>query len=308
MRDLTKIDLPKIPRTGGRTPFGLSALPVEAVATWLVWLEREALRVLSRRPKADRQFRRTLALSRAMVRLETWLGRACTWNRMAARKRTAMATEAGRAEVLAALGGEAAAERWERRAAGLGKAREARPDWYWDFKARERAEAAIVFDPISGSVPSHVQGASSDMTGVLGEQARPMEAPGQARGQLGDRVRFRWAALPRAGKRLSVARGYRIAERRLPNEMPIPVWPCEVVKAKAYADMESRVADAVAAHAAQLAAVRKADATKRARPDARDAGQYRPSPSGSRFAAGRAAFHRDNQPLYAARHGHDHHP
>ena len=271
------IRMPRLPRRTGTAPFPLASLPVAGLLVAIDALEREVLRL--QRGRLDAGFRRTLALVRQLVGVDAAYWRVAAWNRFVERKRRVVkALErdgAGfRERLLEALGGVAACERWERRAAGLAAfpnraPREARPEWYWEFKARERA-AAEDDKPLS---PGSSRG--------LYREGQTTAAPAQGRGQgiLGDE--FRLPYLPPATRQSYPARGgarggTRATSQSL-DDMPVPVWPCEVLEGAVHDAVMARVAEAVAEKDAELARQAAAKKTRKgmATRDPRDAGGLR---------------------------------
>ena len=283
------IRMPRLPRRTGTAPFPVASLPVAGLLVAIDALEREVLRL--QRGRQDGGFRRTLALVRQLVGVDAAYWRVAAWNRFVERKRRVLeALERDgvgyRERLLESLGGVAACERWERRAAGLAAfpnraPREARPEWYWAFKAEERA--------------ARENGTRETLTD---------EAPGRARGcgktlgrgrveVHGEVVSVRLPALPsRVGmaRKACTPRGNTRAASPALDDAPVPVWPREVLEGAVHDAVMARVAEAVAEKDAELA--RQAAAKRE------------PKRRNERGGAPvRMAGHASNEPLYAALHG-----
>ena len=282
----------RLPRRTGRVPFPLRTFSVAPLCMAIDAIERELLRLA--RGRLDGSFVKTLALVRQLVTVDATYWRVAAWNRFVERKRKVMAWarragaegEAARGELVEALGGVAACERWERRAAGLAAfpnraPREARPDWYWTFKAEERAARENrTRETLTDEAPGRARGCGKTL--------------GRGRVEVhGEVVSVRLPALPsRVGmaRKACTPRGNTRAASPALDDAPVPVWPCEVLEGAVHDAVMARVAEAVAEKDAELA--RQAAAKRE------------PTRWNERGGAPvRMAGHASNEPLYAALHG-----
>ena len=297
--DIPDIPPARLPRRSGREPFGLVEFPLAGLLAAIAWLEGEVVRIGRMRKmearsgvavssRTDAGFVRTWRLVRRLVRGDAIYWRLAAWNRMVRAKRAVLEDDAARGGLLERLGGVAACERWERRAAGLAawagrQKREARPEWYWALKARERAAAAERAEaraesalPDAGHPESHIKDAHTNDAPSPGlsrgrlRLAMPTAAPGRARGQGALGSVFTLPALPPATRKSYPARGGTRGVSPSLEDAPIPVWPCELLEAEVHGAMMERVRAAVAEKDRELAAQRQAQRAASGRAPGRD--------------------------------------
>lgn len=200
----------------------LKALPTEALERAVERCETAAgfwtaLDLWGR--ERDPLFTKLARTLRRWIRVETLLGRLEAHNRRVAEKRAVLATEDSRAELLEALGGVAAMERWERAWEAAGAVGELGAE-----------HKGIEFDkPQASAKPKH--------TGL----SKPVQPEWYRRQKAGLAWRFRLAGVPRsrsAGR--NTVRGCRMDsrqrgddriggdDRRRLNDCRIAVWPEEL--------------------------------------------------------------------------------
>ena len=280
--DIPDIPPARLPRRSGREPFGLVEFPLAGLLAAIAWLEGEVVRIGRMRKmearsgvavssRTDAGFVRTWRLVRRLVRGDAIYWRLAAWNRMVRAKRAVLEDEAARGGLLERLGGVAACERWERRAAGLAawagrQKREARPEWYWALKARERAEAQERAEARDDDKEPLSPGVSRGLC----REGQTMAAPGRARGQGALDGVFTLPALPPATRKSYPARVGTRAESPSREDAPIPVWPCELLEAEVHGAMMERVRAAVAEKDRELAAQRQAQRAAGGRAPGRD--------------------------------------
>ena len=224
--------------------------PLAGVLAVIAWLEGELVRIGRARKaemragvgvgaRMDAGFRDTLSLVTRLTRVDALYWRLAAWNRVVERKRRVLAEaeadEAARDALLGALGGVAACERWERRAAGLAA---------W---ARRERQDEVTHSHTDTTKASPSPGSSR---GLSRPGSIPRKAPGQTRGRD---IQYVLPTLPPLSRKAHTLRGGTRAGSPALDDMPVPVWPCEVLPRDLHAEVMARVTAAVREKDAELA-------------------------------------------------------